>query len=107
MSNSPDSPAVRQAFAALPPTIVAAEAPWPSPPPPPTSVITAGVAAAAALSSWSGDHPAALIDRHPEAGLRHCPDHGVTCESTVGEPPGRSGECAQHRSARPDLPSTD
>lgn len=98
MSTSPDTTAARQAFAALPPTVIAAEAPWPSPPQPPASVTTAGIAAAASLAAWSGDDPAAVLDRHPEVGLVHCPDHGITSapSSTTSEND-RCGNCHQPR----------
>lgn len=97
MSTSPDTTTARQAFAALPPTVVAAEAPWPSTPPPPTSVTAAGIAAAASLAAWSGDDPAAVLDRHPEAGLVHCPDHGVTsaAPSSATTANDRCGHCRQ------------
>lgn len=98
MSN-PDTNTARQAFAALPPTVIVAEAPWPSPTLPPVSVTTAGIAAAASLAAWSGDDPAAILDRHPEAGLVHCPDHGVaraarsSATSEDGPPNDRCGHC--------------
>lgn len=84
MSTSPDTTAAREAFAALPPTVIAAEAPWPSPPRP-----TAGIAAAASLVAWSGDDPAAVVDRHSEAA-------GDAVVWTVDEPAARSSAASDN-----------